>query len=185
MTDNVLADAKDKMAKAAHHLQDEFGNIRTGRATPAVVERLKVDYYGSETPLKQLASFSVPEPRQLLIQPFDKSAIKAIEKAITNSDLSIQPNNDGQVIRLNFPPLTQDRRKELVKVVKAKAEEARVAIRNIRRHSRQHLEHAQKEGSISEGDLNGAEKRLEKMTQDSIADIDKVLAHKEHELLEV
>lgn len=185
MTDDVLTDALEKMAKAAAHLQDEFGNIRTGRATPAVVERLKIDYYGAETPLKQLAGFSVPEARLLVIQPYDRSSMKAIEKAIMNSDLGMQPSNDGNVIRLQFPPLTQERRKEMVKVVKAKAEDARVAVRNIRRHARHEMEQAEKTGAISSDELDRAEKELEKLTHEYVAEIDKHLAHKEQELLEV
>lgn len=185
MTDDVLTDALEKMAKAAAHLQDEFANIRTGRATPGVVERLKIDYYGTETPLKQLAGFSVPEARLLVIQPYDKGSMKAIEKAIMNSDLGMQPSNDGNVIRLQFPPLTQDRRKEMVKMVKAKAEDARVAVRNIRRHARHEMEQAEKAGDISTDELDRAEKELEKLTHEYVAEIDKHLAHKEQELLEV
>ena len=131
--DDVLAETRDRMAKARDHLQGEFGSIRTGRASPVFVEKLKVDYYGSDVPLQQLAGFSVPEPRLLVISPYDKGAIKAIEKAIQASDLGITPNNDGAVIRLAFPQLTAERRKEMVKIVKHRAEEARVAVRNLRR----------------------------------------------------
>src|SRR5436309_5304420 len=143
--DDVLAESKDKMAKAVSHLQGEFGSIRTGRASPVFVEKLRVDYYGSEVPLQQLAGFSVPEPRLLVISPYDKNAIKAIEKAIQASDLGITPSNDGQVIRLAFPQLTAERRKELVKVVKHRAEEARVAVRHVRPVHRHHLDALQKE----------------------------------------
>src|SRR5262245_65038821 len=129
------------MHKAVVHLQEEFSSVRTGRATPALVEKLKVDYYGSDVPLQQLAGFSVPEPRVLVISPYDKGAVKSIEKAIQQSDLGVNPSNDGTVIRLTFPELTTDRRKELVKVAKKQAEEARVAVRNVRRHIRQELEH--------------------------------------------
>ena len=142
----IIADCKDKMAKAVEHLRDEFSRVRTGRATPALVEKLRVDYYGSEVPLQQLAGFSVPEPRLLVIQPYDKGAVAAIEKAIQQSDLGINPSNDGQVVRLRFPELTEERRKEMVKVVKHQAEEGRVAVRNVRRHARQELEALEKVG---------------------------------------
>lgn len=183
--DARLNDAKEKMHKAVDHLRDEFAAVRTGRATPALVERLKVDYYGTETPLQQLAGFSVPEPRVLVIAPYDKNAMKAIEKAILVSDLGVNPSNDGQVVRITFPELTQERRKELVKVVKHKAEEGRVAIRNVRRHVRQDLEHQAKDGVISDDELARIEKELEKLTHDVVAEVDRLLEHKEHELLEV
>jgi ribosome recycling factor len=183
--DDVIAETKEKMTKAVAHLQDEFSGIRTGRATSALVEKLRVDYYGSEVPLQQLAGFSVPEPRLLVISPYDKGAIKAIEKAIMQSDLGITPGNDGLVIRLAFPQLTEDRRKELVKVVKHRAEEARVAVRNIRRQARHDLEAFEREGELSEDDLDRTEKDLEKVTHDFVAEIDKMLHHKEQELLEV
>lgn len=183
--DEVLLEAADKMEKAVAHTQAEFATVRTGRATPALVERLKVDYYGAEVPLQQLAGFNVPEARLLVVQPYDKSALKAIEKAIQHSDLGINPNNDGQVIRLVFPQLTEERRKELVKVVKHKAEEGRVAIRNLRRHARQQLEHLERDATITADELDRAEKELEKTTHEYVAEIDKALQHKEHELLEV
>ncbi len=183
--DQRIADCKDRMHKAVVHLQEEFAAIRTGRATPALVEKLRVDYYGSEAPLQQLAGFSVPEPRVLVVAPYDKGAMKAIEKAIQTSDLGINPSNDGVVIRLTFPELTQDRRKELVKVVKHRAEESRVAVRNVRRHARQELEAMEHDGEISADDLARVEKELEKLTHEMVAEIDRMLAHKEHELLEV
>jgi ribosome recycling factor len=178
-------EAKDKMHKAVLHMQEEFAGIRTGRATPAIVEKLRVDYYGSEVPLQQLASFSVPEPRVLVISAYDKSAIKAIEKAIQASDVGVTPSNDGVIIRLSFPELTADRRKQLVKVVKARAEDGRVAVRNVRRHVRQELEHLEKDGEISRDDLDRIEKDLEKLTHDVIGEIDTMSGHKEKELLEV
>ena len=150
-----------------------------------IVEKLRVDYYGSEVPLQQLASFSVPEPRVLVIAPYDKSAIKAIEKAIQASDLGVTPSNDGAMIRLTFPELTAERRKELVKVVKARAEDGRVAVRNVRRHIRQELEQLEKDGEISDDDLDRIEKELEKLTHEVIAEIDTMSGHKEKELLEV
>ncbi len=181
----ITAECRDKMHKAVTHLQEEFGAVRTGRASPALVEKLKVDYYGSDVPLQQLAGFSVPEPRVLVIQPYDKGAMKAIEKAIQQSDLGINPGNDGQVIRLAFPALTEERRKELVKVVKHRAEEGRVAVRNVRRHARHELEGLEKAGELSRDELERVEKDLEKATHEVIAEIDHMLAHKEQELLEV
>jgi ribosome recycling factor len=185
MIEDVLLEAADKMGKAVTHTQSDFSTIRTGRATPALVEKLKVDYYGAEVPLQQLAGFTVPEARVLVISPYDKNSIKAIERSIQNSDLSINPSNDGQVIRLVFPQLTSDRRKELVKVVKHKAEEGRVAARNVRREARRELEHLEKEGEISADELDRAEKELEKLTHEYVAEIDRMLARKEQELLEV
>ncbi len=184
MREEVIADTRDKMRKAVAHLQEEFAGVRAGRATPGLVEKLKVDYYGSEVPLQQLAGFSVPEPRVLVVSPYDKGSIKAIEKAIQASDLGINPSNDGQVIRLSFPQLTADRRKELVKVVKHRAEEGRVAVRNIRRQSRHDLEAFEKDGEISKDELDRAEKELEKLTHEVIAEMDQLLGHKERELLE-
>lgn len=177
-------DAREKMAKAIAHMQEEFSGIRTGRATPAIVEKLKVDYYGSIVPLQQLAGFSVPEPRVLVIAPYDKSAVKAIEKAIQASDLGVSPSNDGALIRLSFPELTADRRKQLVKVVKTRAEEGRVAVRNVRRHVRQELEHLEKDGELSRDDLDRIEKELEKLTHEMIAEVDTMSGRKEKELLE-
>ena len=181
----VFADAKEKMAKAITHLQSEFAAIRTGRATPALVEHLRVEYYGTEVPMQQIAGFNVPEARQLVITPYDKSALKAIEKAIQNSDLGINPSNDGTVIRLAIPPLTEERRKDFVKIAKAKAEDARVAVRNIRRSARHDLDALEKDGDISSDELERAEKDLDKVTGDYVADIDRLLQHKEQELLEV
>jgi ribosome recycling factor len=174
--DDVLAETREKMAKARDHLQSEFGSIRTGRASPVFVEKLKVDYYGSEVPLQQLAGFSVPEPRLLVISPYDKGSIKAIEKAIQASDLGITPSNDGALIRLAFPQLTAERRKEMVKIV---------AVRNVRRSARHDLEAFQKEGELSEDDLDRAEKELEKLTHEAVTEIDNLAAHKEQEMLEV
>lgn len=181
----VFDECRDKMHKAVSHLQQEFAGIRTGRATPGLVEKLKVDAYGSELPLQQLAGISVPEPRMLVISPYDKGSMKAIEKAIQASDLGINPSNDGQVVRLVFPPLTEDRRKELVKLVKQRAEEGRVAVRNIRRQARHDLEALEKDGDLSKNDLDRAEKDLEKLTHEYVAEIDNLAAHKEQEMLEV
>jgi ribosome recycling factor len=180
-----VGEAHEKMNKAVAHMQEEFASIRTGRATPAIVEKLKVDYYGSIVPLQQLAGFSVPEPRVLVISAYDKGAVKAIEKAIQASDLGVTPSNDGALIRLAFPELTAERRKQLVKVVKSRAEVGRVAVRNVRRHVRQELEHLEKDGEISRDDLDRIEKELEKLTHDVISEIDTMSGHKEKELLEV
>ncbi len=181
----VLEETKDKMAKAIEHVRAEFATIRTGRANPALVEHLAVDYYGSTVPLLQLAQFSVPDARLLVISPYEKSSIAAIEKAITQSDLGIAPNNDGNVIRLSFPPLTEERRKEMVKIARHKAEEGRVHLRNIRRHARQELEHEEKEQGIGADEVERFEKALYKMTHEEVAAVDALLAHKEQELLEV
>lgn len=183
--DASLADATDKMNKAVSHLKEELMGVRTGRATPAALNRVTVEYYGTTVPLNQLAGFSVPEPRLLMIQPFDKGAIGAIEKAIQASDLGITPSNDGNVIRLAFPPLTEERRKELVKVVHQRAEEGRVAVRNVRRHHKDELEKLEKEHVISEDDLKRSEKELQKLTDRFVGEIDEIQRHKEQELLEV
>jgi ribosome recycling factor len=185
VTDETLLDAMDKMAKAVEHVQVQFTTVRTGRATPALVEKLVVDYYGSPVPLQQLAGFQVPEARQLLVKPHDRGTLAAIERSIRESDLGIAPSNDGVVIRLNFPPLTEQRRKEYVKVVKNMAEDGRVAVRNVRRDARKHLEAAEKSGEISADELERAEKELEKITHDHVETIDRALGRKEQELLEV
>ena len=181
----VVADGRDKMQKAVEHLKSEFSAVRTGRATPALVEKIRVDYYGSEVPLQQLAGFAVPEARVLVVSPYDKGALTAIEKALQQSDLGINPGNDGQVIRLVFPELTQERRKDLVKVVKGQAEDGRIAVRNVRRHARQELEAMEKNGEISKDELERIEKELEKLTHEVVAEVDHILGLKEHELLEV
>ena len=185
MIDDVLTETTERMGKAVAHTQSEFAGVRTGRATPALVEKLKVDYYGTEVPLQQLAGFNVPEARMLVISPYDKNSMKAIEKAIQNSDLGINPSNDGHVIRLAFPQLTEERRKELVKVVKHKAEEGRVAVRNLRRTARHELEHLEKNGDVSSDELDRAEKELDKLTHEYTEEIDRMVQHKEQELLEV
>jgi ribosome recycling factor len=183
--DDKVAECKERMHKAVLHLQEEFAAVRTGRATPALVDKLRVDYYDTEVPLQQIAGFSVPEPRVLVISPYDKSALKAIEKAIQGSDLGVNPSNDGIVIRLSFPELTRDRRKDLVKVVKNRAEEGRVSVRNVRRDMRKELETLERDGDLSRDELDRIEKELEKVTHDAVAEIDSMLVHKEHELLEV
>lgn len=185
MISMVLDETTEKMAKAVVHTRADFGGIRTGRAAPSLVEKLPVDYYGQEVPLQQLAGFQVPEARLLVISPYDKSALGAIEKAIQHSDLGLNPSNDGQVIRLAFPPLTEERRRDLVKVVKHMAEDGRVSIRNLRRAARHDLEALEKGGDISADELTRAEKELDKLTHKHEAEIDAALAHKEQELLEV
>ena len=183
--DTAMQEAEHKMDQAVTHLKDDLAGIRTGRATPAVLNRVMVEYYGTPVPLNQLASVNVPEPRLLQVQPFDKGAIGTIEKAIQASDLGITPNNDGNVIRLAFPPLTEERRKELVKQVHARAEDGRVAVRNVRRHSKDEMEKLEHAGTISEDDLMRAEKDLQKLTDRFVAEIDQIQAHKEQELMEV
>jgi ribosome recycling factor len=183
--DGILHDSTDKMRKAVVHARSEFGSVRTGRASPALVEKLTVIAYGQEMPLQQLAGFQVPEARQLLITPYDRGNMTAIEKAIMNSDLGLNPSNDGISIRLMFPPLTTERRKELVKRVKQMAEDGKVAIRAVRHKGRKDLEALEKAGSISSDDLTRAEKELDKLTHSQEAEIDKAYQEKEQELLEV
>lgn len=185
MIKETLKEAESHMKTAIQSLEDELGGIRTGRATPALVERLQVEYYGAPTPLMQLASISVPEPRALMIRPFDPTTLRAIERSILVSDLGLTPNNDGKVIRLNLPPLTEERRKELVKIVHARVEEGRVAVRNIRRDVIKDLREFEKEKLISEDDLHQAEEELQKLTDRNIQKIDEVGDRKEKEILEV
>src|SRR5271168_813262 len=175
----VRDDTKEKMVKAIDHVRHEMSNVRTGRASSALVETLMVDYYGTPTALRQLAGFSVPDAMLLVISPYDKGSLGAIEKAIMTSDLGINPSNDGVVIRLAFPPLTEERRKELVKVVRHKAEDGKVAIRNLRRTTRHELEALEKDGSISSDELERVEKEIEKITQQQVAAVDQILSHKE------
>jgi ribosome recycling factor len=181
----VKEDTRDKMVKAIEHVRSEMSNVRTGRASSALLEPLIVDYYGTPTALRQLAGFSVPDAMLLVITPYDKGSLGAVEKAILGSDLGINPTNDGNVIRLAFPPLTEERRKELVKVVRHKAEEGKVAVRNLRRAGRHELDGLQKDGSLSTDELERVEKDLDKMTQEQVAAIDQLLTQKERELLQV
>jgi ribosome recycling factor len=183
--EETLLDAMDKMAKAVEHVQGQFTGVRTGRASSGLVEKLPVEYYGSTVPLQQLATFQVPEARQLIIKPHDRGSIAAIEKAVQGSDLGVTPSNDGVVIRITFPMLTEDRRKEYVKVVKNMAEDGRVSLRNVRRDARKVLETAEKDGEISKDDLERAEKELEKITHEHVDMVDKAFSRKEQELLEV
>ena len=185
MIDQTLRDADAKMAKAVEHAREEFSAIRTGRAHPAMFAKINADYYGSPTPLQQLASFQVPEARVVVIQAYDKSASGAIEKAIRDSDLGVNPTSDGNVIRVTLPELTQDRRKEYIKLAKAKAEDGRIAVRAIRRNAKQALDKLEKDGEVGKDDVAGAEKRLDGLTKKHVDAIDDLLSNKESELLEV
>ncbi len=181
MINDLLNDADHKMDQAVVHTTHEFGGIRTGRANPGLLSRITVDYYGTQTPLQQIAGFSVPEARLLVIQPYDKTAIPAIERAIQEADLGLNPSNDGNLIRLAFPSLTEERRKELIRLVRHLAEEGRIAIRNVRRHCKDQLESE----DASEDDVHRAEKELQEMTDRHIERLDEILLAKEQELLEV
>lgn len=183
MISDLLTEAEHKMDQAIEHAASELSTVRTGRANPQLLQRITVEYYGSPTPLQQLASISVPEPRMLVVQPFDKSTVGDIEKALQTSDLSLNPSNDGNVIRISFPPLTEERRKDLIKLVRNMAEEARVAVRNIRRHSKTDMEAFH--GEISDDDIRRGEEELQKLTDRYVETIDRLLNHKEEELLEV
>lgn len=185
MIKDLLKEAESKMKSSLQVLSDDLAGIRTGRATPALVERLSVEYYGSPTPLQQLATFSVPEPRQILIKPFDASSIKDIEKAIMISDLGLTPSNDGKSIRLTLPPLTQERRQELVRVVSSRVEEGRVAVRNIRRETIKDMREFEDEKMISEDDLKRGEDDTQKLTDKYIEEMNSVGEAKEAEILEV
>ncbi len=181
----VESQAEDKMKKSVSALQDEFNTIRTGRASAALFDKIRVDYYGQKTPLNQVASISIPEARLVVIQPWDKSMLGEIEKAIQTSELSVNPNNDGKVIRINIPPLTEDRRKQYVKLAKNMAEQSRVAIRNIRREANDELKKQQKSGDLSEDEEKRHEEKVQNLTDDYIAQIDGMLEEKEKEILEV
>ena len=185
MIKDLLKDCESHIQKSIHVLHEDLGTIRTGRANPGILEKLQIEYYGSPTPLMQLASVSVPEPRQLLIKPYDKTTLKAIEKAILASDLGLTPNNDGQVVRLNLPPLTEDRRRDLVKKVHHRVEEARVALRNIRRDSMKDIKDYETEKMISEDDRKRGEEELQKMVDRYMAELDKISYTKEQEIMEV
>ena len=185
MIDDTLLDAEEKMEKAVTVAKDDFGSIRTGRATPAMFSKILVDYYGAFTPVNQLASLTVPEPRMAIVTPYDKSSLGSIERAIRDSDLGVNPTNDGNIIRIVFPQLTEERRKEFVKVARTKAEDAKIAIRNIRRKAKEELDRLVKDGESGEDEVTRAEKELEKTTAQYVAGVDELLKHKEAELLEV
>ncbi|MCY7374270.1 MAG: ribosome recycling factor [Spirochaetaceae bacterium] len=185
MIDETLFEAEEKMEKAVSVAREDFTSIRTGRANPSMFSKVLVDYYGAPTPVNQLASFHVADARMLTLTPFDKSSMPAIEKAIRESDLGVNPTNDGNVIRVVFPQLTEERRKDFIKVAHKKAEDARVSIRSVRRHAKDELDRLAKDGEVGEDDANRAEKELEKLTQKSVAGVDELLRNKESELLEV
>lgn len=185
MIDETLLEAEDKMEKAVAVAQEEFTTIRTGRANPAMFNKIVIDYYGTVTPLNQLASFAAPEARMMLINPYDKSSIDAIEKAIRDSDLGVNPASDGNIVRVVLPQLTEERRREYIKLARAKAEEARIAIRSIRRTANQVLDKLVKDGEVGKDDVHRAEKQLDDSTTLQVAEVDELLARKEDELLEV
>jgi len=183
--DDILRETDGKMDKSVEATREDFANIRAGRANPSMFSKILVDYYGTPTPIQQLASFSNPEPRIVLVSPYDQGAMGNIERAIRDSDLGVNPANDGKILRCVFPELTEERRKEFIKVARHKAEEGRVAVRNLRRHAKQSLERLEKDGEVGKDDVTGAEKRLDSMTKKHTDTIDDLLKHKESELLEV
>ena len=185
MIDDFLGDATQRMDKSVEATHEHFNSVRTGRATPALLDRIQIDYYGTPTPLKNLATINAPEPRMLTIQPFDPSSIKQIEKTILESDLGLTPSNDGKVIRLPIPQLTEERRKELVKLVRSMAEEGRVAVRNVRRDAIKHLEELVRNGDVGDDEERAAEGRVQKLTDEHTSKIDELLKHKEAEIMEV
>ncbi len=185
MVDEVLQDASGRMDKSIEATRHEFNTVRTGRASAALLDRITIDYYGQQTPLKQLATINAPEARLLTVQPFDPGSIKQIERAIQESDLGLTPSNDGKIIRLPIPQLTEERRKELVKVVRHMAEEGRIAIRNIRRDAMHHLKEAVHDGEIGDDEERRAEDRVQKLTDEHVKSIDELLKHKEAEIMEV
>jgi ribosome recycling factor len=183
--DDLIKDAEIRMDKSVEHARNEFNTVRTGRASAALLDRIQIDYYGTQTPLKQLASINAPEARLLTVQPFDPGSIKAIEKAIMESELGLTPSNDGKIVRLPIPQLTEERRKELVKVVRQMAEEGRVSVRNVRRDAMKHLEELVKKGDAGDDEERAAETRVQKLTDDHVAKIDELLKRKEAEIMEV
>ena len=185
MIDDSLLEAEEKMEKAVTVAKDDFNGIRTGRAHPSMFNKITAEYYGTQTPVNQLASFHMPEPRMIIVQPFDKSSMGAIEKAIRNSDLGVNPSNDGAIIRVTFPELSEERRREYIKVARHKAEDSRVSIRNIRRHAKDSLDKLVKDGDAGEDEGRRAERELEDLTHNYVGQIDELLRHKEAELLEV
>jgi ribosome recycling factor len=182
---DAIRETETKMKNSIQSLEDDFTRIRTGRATPALIEKLAVEYYGVPTPLQQLASISVPEARQLMIKPFDASSVKDIEKAFLTSDLGLTPNNDGKVIRLNLPPLTEDRRKDLVKLVNTRLEEGRISVRNFRRDTIKDIREFEQEKMISEDDLERGEKEIQDLTNSFIEQMENIATEKEKDIMEV
>ncbi|MBF9129879.1 ribosome recycling factor [Plantactinospora sp. S1510] len=185
MIDDTLLEAEEKMERAVEHAKEEFGAIRTGRASPAMFSKIIIDYYGSPTPLTQMASVGVPEPRMAIIKPYDNSQLQAMEKAIRDSDLGVNPNNEGNQLRIVLPQMTEERRRDMIKVARHKAEEAKVAIRNIRRRGKEELDRVVKDGEAGEDEGRRAEKELDDLTHRYVAHVDELVKHKETELLEV
>ncbi len=185
MIDDILLEAEEKMSKAVEVAKEDFATIRTGRASASMFQKISVEYYGTHTPLPHLASFQTPEARMVVITPYDKGAMHAIEKAIRDSDLGVNPTSDGVVIRVSIPQLTEERRKEFIKVARSKAEESRVTMRNIRRHAKDSMDKLLKDGHLSEDDVRRAEKHLDEVTSKFVTHVDDILKHKETELLEV
>ncbi|MDG4792521.1 ribosome recycling factor [Micromonospora sp. WMMD1082] len=185
MIDDTLLEAEEKMERAVEHAKEEFGAIRTGRATPAMFSKIIIDYYGTPTPLTQMASVGIPEPRMAIIKPYDNSQINAMEKAIRDSDLGVNPNNEGNQLRILLPQMTEERRRDMIKVARHKGEEAKVAIRNIRRKGKEELDRLVKDGEVGEDEGRRAEKELDDLTQRYVAHVDELVKHKEAELLEV
>ena len=183
--DDLIQDATRRMDKSVEAAQTEFSTLRTGRASPALLDRVQIDYYGQQTPLNQLATIGAPEPRMLTIQPFDPNSVSMIERAIQESDLGLTPSNDGKLIRLPIPQLTEERRKDLVKVVRQRAEDGRIAIRNVRRDTMKHLEELVRNGDVGDDDERRAEERVQKLTDEHVHKIDELLKRKETEILEV
>src|SRR5919205_1923114 len=183
--EELIAGARDRMAKSVEHARAEFATVRTGRASASLLDRIEVDYYGTQTPLRQLSTVGVPDPRMLTVQPFDPGSIKAIEKAIQESDLGLTPSNDGKLIRLPIPQLTEERRKEMVKIARGLAEEGRVSIRNVRRDAIHHLQELSKNGEVGDDEERRAEERVQKLTDEHVTKIDDLLKRKEAEIMEV
>ncbi|MGW0215475.1 ribosome recycling factor [Micromonospora chokoriensis] len=185
MIDDTLLEAEEKMERAVEHAKEEFGAIRTGRANPAMFSKVIIDYYGTPTPLTQMASIAIPEPRMAIIKPYDNSQINAMEKAIRDSDLGVNPNNEGTQLRILLPQMTEERRRDMIKVARHKGEEAKVAIRNVRRRGKEELDRIVKDGEAGEDEGRRAEKELDDLTQRYVASVDDLVKHKETELLEV
>lgn len=185
MIDDTLLEAEEKMDRAVEFAKEDFATIRTGRATPAMFAKVIIDYYGTPTPLPQMASIAVPEPRMAIIKPYDIGQIGAMEKALRDSDLGVNPNNEGTQIRINFPQMTEERRREMIKVARSKGEDAKVAVRNVRRKAKEELDRIVKDGEAGEDDGRRAEKELDELTHKYVAHLDEIIKHKEVELLEV
>jgi ribosome recycling factor len=183
--DDTLLEAEEKMERAVDHAKDEFAAIRTGRATPAMFSKVIIDYYGTPTPLPQMASIAIPEPRMAIIKPYDAGQMAAIEKALRDSDLGVNPNNEGNQLRINLPQMTEERRREMIKVARGKGEDAKVAVRNVRRKAKEELDRIVKDGEAGEDEGRRAEKELEDITHKYVAHLDEIIKHKEAELLEV